>query len=146
VTENTIVVAVNSSAQAYAALRWALTEANRRGDGLLAVNVLDRGRRADWRLERDPDAEFHEQQERLGAQVSRAVKEHEVATGEPVPPVQVLVVQGDLVHVLGRLASDAHMLVLGRAQRRTPEAMAQELGTHCPVMLIDEQGAASHAA
>jgi nucleotide-binding universal stress UspA family protein len=135
-----IVVAVDSTADSYAALRWSLREANRRGCAVLAVNVVDASRRADWRLERDPQAVVHEEQDRLGGRVARAMAEHEARTGQPVPPVQVLVTQGDLLTELAGLADTTDLLVLGRPQLHASEPLVHELAARCAVLLVDERG------
>jgi nucleotide-binding universal stress UspA family protein len=139
-----IVVAVDSSAAAYAALRWALLQAVTEGCTVLAVTVLDPRRRADWRLERDPAAALHEQQDRLGGRVARAMTEHELTTGQPAPPVQVLVVRGELVPELAALTGDTGLLVAGRPQTGMSEEAVRDLAGRCPVLLVDEYGETSH--
>jgi nucleotide-binding universal stress UspA family protein len=141
-----IVVGVDAGADAYAALRHALAEADRRGGTVLALTVLDPRQRADWPLERDPQAEHVEQQDRLATRVGRAMTEHEARTGRPVPPVQLRVVHGDTTTELARAAADADLLVLGRPALHRTDPDVTALRDRCPVVLVDEHGYASRPA
>jgi nucleotide-binding universal stress UspA family protein len=140
---DTIVVGVDASAEAHAALCWALREAQCTGRAVLAVAVLDPDRLADWPLEHDPQLASEEHRERLAARVARAMSAHERVTGRPVPPVRILLTLGDLVAQLSAAAEGAPLLVLGRPQLHTTEPVVQALSQQCPVLLVDEHGATS---
>jgi nucleotide-binding universal stress UspA family protein len=132
-----IVVAVGNSAATAAALRWAAAEASRRETTLAALYVVERGH---WPVHEERRAALETARRELPERVGRALGwvHADVA-------ISVRVVCGPLVDCLLRHARGAALLVVGqptaRAHRNLPGRLADR--ADCPVVVIDERGAAA---
>lgn len=111
-TQDTIVVGVDESPQARAALRWAADTARRSGSRLVGVHVLQ------WPQARDLYAytvvadQVYPDPSELEA-MYRTPSEHVFAEIDPEPGWTLRFAQGHAGHILVEESRDARMLVLG---------------------------------
>lgn len=108
-SENQIVVGVDGSEPAAAALRWALTQAELTGSTILAVIAWDFPAFYSWEGGSLPPEDFEDAATKaLDETVERVLAE----TGSQVP-VDREVIHGHAAHVLLKAAGGARMLVVG---------------------------------
>lgn len=130
-----IIVGVSSSPAADAALRWALTKADRTGSAVIAVHVFDESEHADLPLEADKNAVVRDSHHR--AQMLASM----IAGEQGFPGLFSFHARsGDLETVLIEEATGA-ILVIGVPQRERHEDFLQRLaaGAQCAVVAVDEQ-------
>jgi K+-sensing histidine kinase KdpD len=134
-----IIVGVNHTPAAEAALRWALAKAANTGCAVTAVHVFDASERADLAMERDPDLEETETQRRAQTHVSAVVAETQTDV-----PVTFASARGDLESALTSAALKASALVVGQPQRACHEGLVHQLAVSasCPVVSVSESGQA----
>lgn len=129
-----VVVAVGTSTAGSAALRWAASEATRRGTDLSAVYVVERGH---WQVHEERRAALEAARQQIPDRVARALDWR-----HPDLHVSVRVVCGPLVDSLLQHSRGACLLVLGMpsatGHRNLPGRLADRSG--CPVIVVEENG------
>lgn len=122
-----IVVGVDGSPSSVRAFLWAVREAQRRGDVLVAVSTWDSAYPDMWVPSEPPGADhlapFRHQLDRLV---------HEVVGTPPSVPVETVVVDGPPAQALLAQAEDADLLVVGnRGRGGFARALLGSVGRHC---------------
>jgi nucleotide-binding universal stress UspA family protein len=139
VTMNTIdiVVGISSSPAADAALRWALTKAERTGSAVTAVHVYDESEHADLPLESDREDAVRESHHRAQMLAS-------IIAGDQAfhGPFTFHARTGDLEDVLVEEAAGAGVVVVGVPQRERHDEFLDRLAARaqCAVVAVDEHG------
>lgn len=132
-----IVVGVSSTPAADAALRWALTKANKTGSAVTAVHVYDESEHADLPLEADKQSAVQESHHRVQMLASM------IAGEQAFPgPFSFRARSGDLETVLIEEAVDGGVLVVGVPQRERHEDFLERLSAEaqCAVVAVSEDG------
>ncbi len=132
-----IVVGVNHTPAAEAALRWALAKAESTGCSVTAVHVFDESERADLAMERDPEREEVEAHRRAQARVREIVSE----TGIDIP-VTFTFTHGTVAAELAMAALSGSALVVGQPQLDHHRRLVRDLALEapCPVVAVSEEG------
>ncbi len=135
-----IVVGVNHTPAAEAALRWALAKAESTGCSVTALHVFDEAERADLAMEIDLEHEEIEAHRRAQARIQRIVSE----SGADIP-VTFTCTHGNVAAELARAAMSGTALVLGQPQRDHHQWLVRDLavGAPCPVITVTEFGHAT---
>jgi K+-sensing histidine kinase KdpD len=129
-----IVVGLDNSPSAPAALRWAIEEAAKCAGTVTVVSTFDGGQRADVALSRDPDHDLSEHQRHALDWVARLA--------HPLKSKVPLVVTTPRATVLDGLvaaAKGARCVVIGRPQDPRLQQLPADLAGRClcPVMVVD---------
>ncbi|MEV3861181.1 universal stress protein [Streptomyces sp. NPDC050095] len=145
-----LVVGVDGSPAARAALDWSIRQARLLAAEVIAVHAWQPADR--WRAPYAPlDALPTPEDDRKAADrlLDDVVAPARVAA--PGTPLTGLLVEGPAVPVLIAYAAQAHLLVLGRRVRRDPvlpalgsTALACMRGAACPVVTVPERAPESH--
>ncbi|MFY9916098.1 MAG: universal stress protein [Nocardioidaceae bacterium] len=135
-----IVVGVNHTPAAEAALRWALAKAERVGCSVTALHVFDEAERADLAMERDPEHEEVEAHSRAQARVREIVSQ----SGTDIP-VTFTFTHGNVAAELAAAARSGTALVVGQPQRDHHRRLVRDLALEapCPVVAVTEFGHAT---
>jgi len=134
-----IVAVVDSSADAQAALRWALREGARRGCRVVALGVVDPDHRSDWRLEHDRRSELGDEQERLAERVTRAAAGCGMRANPDIPEVSLCVRIGHLDQAVAEVSRTAGLVVLAPVSLRAAGMGSDDLPDACRIVLIGER-------
>lgn len=136
-TKGHIIVGVSTSPAADAALRWALTKADRTGSAVVAVHVYDEKEHADLALEVDRQAAVRESHQRVQLRASAIASELDFAGSLWFRPRY-----GDLATELVDEAVDGTAIAVGVPQRDLHEEFLPELASqaHCPVVAVAADG------
>lgn len=137
-----IVVGLNHSPAAQAALRWAVDEASRLRANVTVVHALDAEHRADLAMATDVESERRESAGRAQRWAAECVT---------LPPgVQTTFVTplSPITEALILAAEDALLVVVGRPQDDRLEGLPERLsrGLECPVFCVDSTGTADLVA
>jgi nucleotide-binding universal stress UspA family protein len=134
-----IVVGINHSLAAQAALRWAVDEASRLRANVTVVHAVDAEQRADLAMARDVEAERRESSGRAQQWAAESV---------PMMPPDVhatfVTPLASITQALTSAARGALLVVVGQPQddrlSDLPQRLAQ--GLECPVFCVDGTGTA----
>ena len=134
-----LVVGVSRTPAGAGALRWALETAGARGWDVVAVHSFDLDVRSDVTLERDPDEESRASARRAEAWVQEIVGEDDGACG-----LTFTACSGPAERVLAHESVGATLVVMGAPTLPEHDNLPARLRQrcHCPVIVVDEHGAA----
>lgn len=134
-----VVVAVGRSPASSAAVRWAATEAARRGTVLDVLHVVERGH---WPVHEERRAALESARQQVPDRVARAL-----GWAHTDVDISVRVVCGPLVDCLQRYAAHAAVLVVGKPSSTAHHSLPGRLADRvpCPVVVVDEAGEAARA-
>ncbi len=135
-----IVVGVNHTPAAEAALRWALAKAESTGCSVTALHVFDASERADLIMERDAEGEEVEAHRRAQGRVRAIVSDSGAAV-----PVTFSSTHGPVLAELALAAMSGTALVIGQPQRDHHRRLVRDLAIEapCPVIAVTEDGRAT---
>lgn len=127
----TVLVCVDGTSGSAAAVRWAATEAARRGARLHAVHVVDHSWRHDAPLEAGPERDVDHARQTVPNQVATWVAE----TGADVA-IAVSVVSGEVATRLAHESADAYLVVVGAPDGIHHQGLPALLRTECPCPVV----------
>ena len=136
-TNISIIVGLNTSPAADAALRWALCKGDRTGSAVVVVHVYDEAEHADLALEADKEGAIRDSHQRAQMLASTIVSEQSYAG-----PVHFRARRGDLEAALVEEASAGSVLVVGVPQLERHGDFLDRLAVEaqCAVVAVDEGG------
>jgi nucleotide-binding universal stress UspA family protein len=137
----TVLVAVNRSAACACAVRWAASEAARRGARLHAIHVTDPSGRHDTRLERDHRLALDHARRTLPSRVADWL----ARAGHDLD-LTVTVASGGVAERLALAAEGAALLVVGAPDGAGHRGLPQTLAEHCtcPVAVVSQDGGVAY--
>lgn len=132
-----IIVGINTSPAAEAALRWALSKGDRTGSTVVVVHVYDEAEHADLALEADKEGAVRDSHRRAQMLASTIAGE-QYHSG----PLQFRARSGDLAAALVEEASAGSVLVVGVPQREQHAEFLDRLAAEaqCAVVAVGEDG------
>jgi hypothetical protein len=137
VTRRRIVVRGERNADATAALRWAVLEAERTRGDVVVVQPFDRAHRADLALERDLGRARRDARYRAQSWVVEAVADLEADV-----PVTVSTPDGSVLEALQAAAGAADLLVVADTDPELAQLLAA--GCSCPVAAVSSVDGRRH--